>query len=261
MKYGFIGCGNMGSAIAKALSYTTNDMILSDRTGKVVSLAKELGCISGSPQFAADECDRLFLAVKPQVLPEVIAALAPILQRRKPVIISMAAGIEIKKIEQLIGAQLPIIRIMPNTPVLVGKGTTVYCYNDVVTDKILADFINDMKPCGLLDHIPEKLIDAASAVSGCGPAYAYMFVEALSDAAVACGIPRDKALTYAANMLLGAAQMVLETQQHPGALKDAVCSPGGSTIAGVKVLENEGFRGSVMDCIVAAYRRTQELGE
>lgn len=261
MKYGFIGCGNMGSAIAKALSKTTHDIILSDRTGKVASLAKDLGVHCDAPQTVAEVCDRLFLAVKPQVLPEVLAELSPILHKKKPVIISMAAGMEISKIEQLIGISLPIIRIMPNTPVLVGNGTIVYCCNNAVTDEIVADFLNDMKQCGLLDRIPEKLMDAASAVSGCGPAYAYMFVEALSDAAVSCGLPREQAITYAANMLLGAAQMVLQTNQHPGVLKDAVCSPGGSTIAGVKVLEEEGFRGAVMDCIVAAYHRTQELGK
>ena len=260
MKYGFIGCGNMGSAIAKALSKTTHDIILSDRTGKVAVLAKELGVQSDTPRAVAEVSNRLFLAVKPQVMPEVLAELSPILQKQKPIIISMAAGIEISKIEQLIGTHLPVIRIMPNTPVLVGSGTILYCFNDAVTDEIIADFLNDMKPCGLLDSIPEKLVDAASAVSGCGPAYAYMFVEALSDAAVSCGLPREQAITYAANMLLGAAQMVLQTNQHPGVLKDAVCSPGGSTIAGVKVLEEEGFRGAVMDCIVAAYHKTQELG-
>lgn len=261
MKYGFIGCGNMGGAIASALSHSTRDMILSDRSGKVAALAEKLGCHSASVKHAATESDRLFLAVKPQVISSVIEELAPILRENKPLIITMAAGIEIKRIEQLIGLKLPVIRIMPNTPVMVGCGTILYCYNDAVTEDLLEDFIMDMAPCGLLDYTPEHLIDAASAVSGCGPAYAYMFIEALSDAAVACGIPRSKAINYAANMLSGAAQMVLQTGVHPGALKDAVCSPGGSTIEGVKVLEEEGLRGAVIDCIIAAYHRTVELGK
>lgn len=261
MKYGFIGCGNMGSAIAKSLCNVTNDMILSDRSGKVVTLAQQLGCKVGTIQLVAKESERIFLAVKPQMLPSVLDELASILREKKPIIISMAAGIEIRKIEQLIGEKLPIIRIMPNTPVLVGCGTILYCCNDAVTEEVLTDFIQDMCPCGFLSNIPEHLIDAASAVSGCGPAYAYMFIEALSDAAVACGLPRDTALMYASHMLFGAAKMVIETGEHPGVLKDAVCSPGGSTIAGVKVLEEEGMRGAVIDCIIAAYHRTQELGK
>ena len=113
----------------------------------------------------------------------------------------------------------------------------------------------------MLDSIPESLIDAASALSGCGPAYAYMFIDALADGAVACGVPRDKALRYAANTLIGASKMVLETGTHPGQLKDAVCSPGGSTIMGVKTLEDHNFRGAVIDCVHAAYVKTKELGK
>ena len=261
MKYGFIGCGNMGSAIAKVLSRSTSDMLLSDRSGKAKILAEQLNCRYASAQDIARECERIFLAVKPQGMAEVISQIAPILQERKPVIVTMAAGVEIQKIEQMIGTKLPLIRIMPNTPVLIGCGTILYCCNEAVSQETLDDFLNDMKYCGLMDYIPERLIDAGSAVSGCGPAYAYMFIEALSDAAVSCGIPRDKSMTYAAAMMHGAAQMVLHTGQHPGVLKDAVCSPGGSTIAGVKVLEEEGFRGAVMDAIITAYHRTQELGK
>ena len=119
----------------------------------------------------------------------------------------------------------------------------------------------DLQFAGMLDPLEEKLIDAACAVSGCGPAYAYMFLEAMADGAVSCGVPREKALRYATATLEGAAQMLLQSGQHPGQLKDAVCSPGGSTIAGVKVLEEQGFRGTVMDAIIAAYRRNQELGK
>lgn len=261
MKYGFIGCGNMGGAIAQALSNSTKDILLSNRSGRAGVLASRLGCAVGNNEQIARECDRVFLAVKPQVLESVLTPLTHILRSTKPVIISMAAGVEIQKIERIIGIELPIIRIMPNTPVLVGCGTILYCSNAAVSNTVLTDFLSDMTPCGLLDPIPEHLIDAASAVSGCGPAYAYMFIEALADGAVACGVPREKAYLYASNMLSGAAQMIQKTGQHPGALKDAVCSPGGSTIAGVRALEAHNFRGAVIDCMIDAYRKTTELGK
>lgn len=260
MKYGFIGCGNMGGAIARALSKTTKNITLSDPYA-AKELAKELECQIGTNEETAATCDCLFLAVKPQVLNAVISPISAILAKHKPLIVTMAAGVEIKKIEEMVGAPLPIIRIMPNTPVSVGRGTILYCTNTLVSEIMLNTFLADMQFAGMLDPITENLIDAASALSGCGPAYAYMFIEALADGAVACGVPRAKALTYAANTLSGAAQMVLQTNAHPGALKDAVCSPGGSTIAGVRTLEENGFRGAVIDCIQSAYIRTKELGK
>ena len=261
MKYGFIGCGNMGSAIAKALSKTASEMMLSDRSGKAKLLAGDLCCAYGSTLNVAQECDRIFLAVKPQMMADVLAPLQAVLQERKPLIITMAAGLTMEKIENMIGAPLPLIRIMPNTPVAVGCGMTQYCYNNLVDEKLLDSFLADMRYCGRLDQLDEKLIDGASALSGCGPAYMYMFIEALADGAVACGVPRTKAIEYAAATMIGAAEMVLQTGQHPGTLKDAVCSPGGSTIAGLKALEEHGFRGAVMDCISAAYKRSLELGK
>ena len=260
MKYGFIGCGNMGGAIARALRKSTADITLCDPFA-ATALAAELGCKADENTAVAENCQSIFLAVKPQILEKAIAPIAAILQEKKPLLITMAAGVEIKKIEAMVGTPLPVIRIMPNTPVMVGNGTILYCRNELVTEEMLNGFLADMQYAGLLDPIAENLIDAASALSGCGPAYVYMFIEALADGAVACGVPRAKAMTYAANTLAGAAQMVMQTGQHPGALKDAVCSPGGSTIAGVKALEKHGFRGAVMDCIQNAYIRTKELGK
>ena len=150
---------------------------------------------------------------------------------------------------------------MPNTPTAIGKGVIQYCHNDLVKEEMLHDWLQDMRFCGLLDSLEERLIDAASALSGSGPAYMYVLLEALSDGAVACGIPRAKAMEYAAMTMAGAAEMYLATKQHPGALKDAVCSPGGSTIAGIRELENHGFRAAAMDCVIATYRRNQELGK
>ena len=176
------------------------------------------------------------------------------------IFVSMLAGTSLDRLAELLGGEKKIIRIMPNTPCAVGKGLTLVSANSRVTAEELADFKALMAKSGLLDDLPEHLIDAASAVSGCGPAYVYMFVEALADGAVKCGVPRAKAIRYAAQMLLGSAELVLESGEHPGALKDAVCSPGGSTIAGVAALEDRGFRGAAMAAVEAAYKRTKELG-
>ena len=172
----------------------------------------------------------------------------------------MIAGVEIEKIEAYAGCHLPVIRIMPNTPTAIGKGVIQYCCNELVTKEMLEDWLMDMRYCGLVDPLDEKLINAASALSGSGPAYLYVMLEALADGAVACGIPRKRAMEYAAMTMAGAAEMYLQTGKHPGELKDAVCSPGGSTIVGIRALEQHGFRGAVMDCILATYQRNRELG-
>lgn len=261
MKYGFIGCGNMGGALAKALRKSTDSILLSDPSPAAMDLAKELGCTMADNVETVKQCERLFLAVKPQIMELVLTPLQAVLAEKKPLLITIAAGLEIAKIESFAGCKLPIIRIMPNTPVAVGKGMITYCANELVTREMIDDFLADMQYAGKLDAIPEKLIDAASALAGCGPAFMYMFIEALADGAVACGLPRQNAIAYAAATMAGAAEMVLTTGTHPGALKDAVCSPGGSTIEGVKTLEENGFRGAAMDCVVAAYKRSMELGK
>lgn len=261
MKYGFIGCGNMGGAIARALSGTTKEIMVSDRSGRARAFAEELGIVYSDAASVAARCDRIFIAVKPHMVQEVLAPLQKTLEKRKPLLITMAAGLEIARLEQLAGGAMPVIRIMPNTPTAIGKGVIPYCRNALVDDGTLNDWLEDMRLCGLLDALEERLIDAASALSGSGPAFMYMFLEALADGAVACGIPRDKAIQYAAMTMAGSAEMVLATRQHPGALKDAVCSPGGSTIVGVQTLENHGFRGAAMDCVIDTYRRNKELGK
>ena len=260
MKYGFIGCGNMGGALARALTKTTKDVIISDPSAYAQELAAQMDCEYGSNDEAA-RCDRVFLAVKPNILESVLASLRPILKSHKPLLISMAAGVSIESIEAYAGTELPVIRIMPNTPAAVGKGMITYCCNDLVDEDTVEDFLTDMCMAGHFDRLDEKLMEAATAVAGCGPAYVYMMIEAMADGAVACGLPRAKAQLYAAMTLSGAAEMVLKSGQHPGALKDAVCSPGGSTIAGVRTLEEQGFRGAVIDCVVDAYHKTQDLGK
>ncbi|MBR4291892.1 MAG: pyrroline-5-carboxylate reductase [Oscillospiraceae bacterium] len=257
MKYGFIGCGNMGGAIAKALASKGADLAVTDRSGK----AKALGFPYTSAEDIAANAERIFLGVKPHMMKGVLEKLRPILQEKKPLLITMAAGLAMEKIDEMAGGGFPVIRIMPNTPTAIGMGVIQYCANEVVGEDVLSDWLADMAPCGLLDMLDESLIDAASALSGSGPAYMYVFMEALADGAVACGIPRQKAYEYAAMTMAGSAQMYLQTKQHPGALKDAVCSPGGSTIAGVKALEEGAFRASAINCVTATYKRNKELGK
>lgn len=261
MKYGFIGCGNMGGAIARAVSRSTKDIAIADRSGKGKSLAAELGITYSDNATIAATCDRIFLAVKPYFMEDVLKALQPILAEKKPLLITMAAGLTISQIEAFAGCHLPVIRMMPNTPTAIGKGVTQYCCNDLVDKAVLGDWLVDMAPSGLMDALDEGLIDAASAVSGSGPAYMYVFLEALADGAVTCGIPRAKAYEYAAMTMVGAAEMYLQTKTHPGALKDAVCSPKGSTIVGLRALEEKGFRAAAMDCVIATYNRNKEIGK
>lgn len=263
MKYGFLGCGNMGGAIAKALRTKTADILLTSKsTATACNLAKQLCCSwTEDNNTVAESCEILFLAVKPQMMQGVLAPLCDTLQKKKPLLVSMAAGLSLKQIEDMAGGNLAVVRIMPNTPAQIGKGMTTYCKNALVTDQQMRDLLEDLSAAGRFDAIEEKLMDAASAAAGCTPAYAYMFIEAMADGAVSCGLPRAKAIKYAAAALAGAAEMVLQTEEHPGKLKDAVCSPGGSTIAGVRALEESGFRGAVMDAIIAAWKRNQELGK
>ena len=236
MTIGFIGAGNMGGALAIAAAKAVGgeNLLITDLdTQKAAALATAEG---------------------------VLTALRPALTVREtaPVLISMAAGLSIACIKEWSGG-LPVIRIMPNTPVAVGAGMILYTADDTVTAEQKAAFADSMAQAGRLDEIPEKLMDAGSCVSGCGPAFAYLFIEALADGGVECGLPRAKALDYAAQTVLGAAQMVLQTRRHPGDVKDAVCSPGGTTIAGVHALEAGGFRSLAMDAVTAAYDRTMEL--
>lgn len=261
MKYGFIGCGNMGGAIAKALSKATKDIAITDRSGKAKSLAKELGCQYTDAQTIATNCERIFLAVKPQMMESVLYPLREILSTQKPLIITMAAGLTTDRIEAMCGTSLPVLRIMPNTPVIVGKGMIPYCCNRLVDSIVLESVLEDLRFAGKMDALDEELMDASTALSGSGPAYMYLFLEALADSAIACGLPGDKALVYAAMTMAGAAEMAITSGKDPGVLKDAVCSPGGSTIEGINALEENGFRETIAACVRAAYHKNIELGK
>lgn len=264
MKIGFIGCGNMGSALASATikAVGCTDIYVSDfLPEKAKDFCDATGANISTNEEIAKECDYIFLGVKPLVMDKTIDEVNHIWKDRVDdfTVVSMAAGLSIGAIEKMIGSQVPVIRIMPNTPCSVGEGVVLYTTNDKVSALKAEAFEKILSKCGRVDRIPENLIDAASAVSGCGPAFVYLFIEALADGGVLCGLPRDKALSYAAQTVKGAAEMVLETGIHPGALKDAVCSPGGTTIEGVKALEDGGFRANAMEAVTAAYEKTLKL--
>ena len=262
--FGFIGCGNMGGALLEAVAKQVDASrirITDQSVEKTSGYCERLGVTATDLETLVKTSDYIFLGVKPQAFASLFETLAPMLAMRenKPVLVSMAAGVSVAAVEGLAGGKCPVIRIMPNTPVLVGEGMILYTHNELVDAQMIDTFLNAMKDAGKTDAIAEEKIDAASALSGCGPAFVYMFAEALADGAVECGLPRDRAMLYAAQTLLGASKLLLESGKHPGELKDAVCSPGGTTIAGVHALENGGLRACAMDAVNAAYQRTLEL--
>ncbi|MDO4608439.1 MAG: pyrroline-5-carboxylate reductase [Clostridia bacterium] len=260
MKYGFIGCGNMGGALACALAKTTKNIMLADFDNqKAETLAQKLGVTVGDNKTIAAECDRIFLGVKPQMMADMLSGVKDSLNKNT-VLVSMAAGLTTDKISELSGG-LPVIRIMPNTPVSVGEGVILYCSKGVSND-IVDDFVNDMTHGGRLYAIDEALIDAGCSVSGCGPAFMYTFASAVAKGGAECGLSQKQSIEFAAATMAGAAKMLLENQDKtPEQLTDAVCSKGGSTIEGVNVLRNSDFEKIVTDCIKAAYKRNIEFGK
>ena len=257
MKLAFIGTGNMGGALARAAALEEdNELLLVNRhPEKAEKLRAEIGGAVTDHAGAVAGADLLFLGVKPVVLPTLCETLRTLLQKREGrfVVVSMVAGVPIRKLQDELGEHLPIIRIMPNTPVAVGEGMILYSCSEKVREEEVQSFLRAMRYAGCFMKIEERLMEAGMAVSGCGPAYVDLFVEALADAAVACGLPRKDAIRLAAQMVLGSAKLILESGRHPGELKDAVCSPGGTTIQGVRALEARGFRSAVFEAVMAAY--------
>lgn len=262
--FGFIGTGNMGGALARAVRKKVHGsrILLANRTpDKAGQLAGELDARHSDNAVIAQNAHYIFLGVKPQMMEDLLAEIAPILNRRSDrfLLVTMAAGLTIARIQTMAGGSYPVIRIMPNTPVSVGEGMILYACSPEVAEAEEQSFLDACSEAGRFRPLPEHLIDAGSAVCGCGPAFADLFLEALADGGVACGLPRACALEFAAQMLAGAAKLALESGQHPGMLKDAVCSPGGTTIQGVRKLEEAGFRGAVINAVIAAYEKTLEL--
>ena len=231
---GFLGCGNMGGAIARAVCKAVDPkkVFLANRTAaKAQALAKELGCKTATNAEVAGDCDLIFLAVKPQMMEALLQPLKFTFDERPSrfVLCSMAAGLSIARIQEMAGEDFPVIRIMPNTPASVGEGMIQYCSSNVTAEEEEA-FLRIMAPAGRLDAVPESLIDAASCVSGCGPAWVYQFIEALADGGVKEGLTRDVAYELAIQTVLGSAKLLKDTGMHPGQLKDMVTSPAGTTI-------------------------------
>ena len=260
-KAGFIGCGNMGGALARAAASSIGGeqiAVCDSDKAKSSLLCKECGATELLFEEIIDTCEFVFLGVKPQAMSNVLTPYTKQINDSTAIIVTMAAALTIDYFEKQLGITRPIIRIMPNTPAAVGEGMILFDGNKLVTNEMFSEFCKILNNAGKLDNLSEHLIDAGSAVSGCGPAFAFMFAEALADAGVECGLPRDKALLYAAQMLKGSAELILQ-EGNPAVLKDRVCSPGGTTIAGVHALENGAFRAAAMNAVTSAYKRTLEL--
>ena len=254
----------MGGALASAIAKTENALFLSDvDAAKASALADRLGATCLSVCELVAQCDMVLIGVKPQGLAALAEEIAPLVKKRagEITLVSMCAGVSLEKLSALFGAEAKIIRIMPNTPAAVGEGMILYVPGALCMEADVALFLSALAPAGKLSLIAEDKIDAASAVSGCGPAFAYMFAQGMAEGGVLCGLSYADALAFAAKTMVGAGQMILEGIGHPEALKDAVCSPAGSTIEGVRVLENAAMRGALIEAVASAYKRTKELGK
>lgn len=262
-KIGFIGVGNMGGALARAAAKCDGIKILvSDLDArKAAAIADEIGAEVATAEKIAAECKMVFLGVKPAGIADTLGEIASELRESGAVVVSMAAGVSTEIIESTLRFDAPVLRIMPNMPVSVGSGMILLARGRAARDEDVVLLRRVLLAAGMIDELPERLIDAGTAVSGCGPAFVYMFIEAMADGGVKCGLTREAAIRYATETLIGAASVVRVTAKHPEELKDAVCSPGGSTIEGVHALEAGAFRATVIDAVVSAYERTRELGK
>lgn len=258
MTIAFIGTGNMGGALARAAAKSPlcDRLLLANRSPeKAERLAAETGASVTDNRGAAAQAEVLFLGVKPQGLERMVEGIRDVLAaQERCVVVSMAAGWTLAELTELLGG-LPVVRILPNIPVAVGEGVTLLCASDKVTAKEKALVRDLLAPSGMVAELGEEQMEAASGITGCGPAFAAMFIDALADGAVACGLPRREAIAFAAQMLAGSARTLLATGEHPDALRDRVCSPGGSTIQGVRKLEERAFRAAVTDAVIATYEK------
>ena len=248
--FGFIGTGNMGGALARAARkrLSGGEILLANRSAaKAEALAQELDCRAVDNAAVAAGADYIFLGVKPYMVAGLMEKIGPVLAARKDrfVLVSMAAALTIPDLRERGCRDWPLIRIMPNTPSAIGEGVIFYTCDGVTAEEEAA-FLENMAGAGRLLPLDDHLMDAGSAVAGCGPAFVDLFIEAMADGGVACGLTRPM-------------RLMRETGRHPGALKDAVCSPGGATIQGVRALEAGGFRSAVMEAVIAAYEKSAEM--
>lgn len=263
----------MGTALMKAAAKqcgAANIGFSDTDSDKAHAAAASLGAIEyANNKEAALGGTYLVLAVKPQVAQAVLKELAPVFARRSAdkdplILVSVVAGLSMDSMYSCLGMDTeqniqPVIRLMPNTPALVSKGIIALSASAACSEEQISELERCLSKAALIDRIEEKFMNAVTALSGSGPAFVYIFIEALADAGVRVGLPRDKALSYAARTVLGSAAMVEENGKHPAALKDAVCSPAGTTIAGVCALEDKGFRSAAIAAVEAAYKRACEL--
>lgn len=264
MKIGFIGCGNMATAMINGILESgfadAKEVMASAKTsGTQKKITEELKILCGTSNAeVAEFADVLFLAVKPQYYAEVIGEIKNVV-REEEIVVSIAPGKTLEWLSGQFGKERKIIRTIPNTPAMVKEGMMALCKNHLVTQEE-ADQVCSL--CGSFaktEWVPEHLMDVVTSVSGSSPAYVYIFIEAMADAAVADGMPRAQAYKFAAQAVLGSAKMVLETGKHPGELKDAVCSPGGTTIEAVRVLEEKGFRSAVIEAMKACTKKSRGM--
>lgn len=263
MKISCIGTGAMGGAIMRAVckKFDVKNIKVTDKnTAFGEAFAKETGCkFVKTNKEAVTDSDYIFLAVKPQFLGEVFDEIKDNISE-KSVVVSMAAGVKIEKL-QTWAPKARFVRMMPNVCAQIGQAMTAVTPGEKISDKELNDVKEILSSAGKVEQVPEKLMDCVTAVSGSGPAFVFMFIEAMADAAVRCGMPRAQAYTYAAQTVYGSAGMVLESGKHPAVLKDMVCSPAGTTIEGVAALEENGMRNAVIKAVTAACDRSVELGK
>lgn len=262
-KIGIIGIGNMGSAIMKGLLhvYEKDDIVFTDvNTEKCAMLEAETGAhYAASNAECANQAKYILLAVKPQYFDPVLKNIRNVVTEEN-VIISIAPGITIGELKEKLGIEKRVVRAMPNTPALLGEGMTGVCYDEALFDEEEKAAIESIfRSFGKMRKVEERLMSAVVCVSGSSPAYVYMFIEALADSAVKYGLPRDAAYEMAAQAVYGSAKMVLETGEHPASLKDQVCSPGGTTIAGVAKLEEYGFRNAVIKAGDACFAKSENI--
>jgi pyrroline-5-carboxylate reductase len=265
-RIGFLGAGQMATALArgflKAGLVTADQIVAVDVFAAAADRFRQEtgGKTLSTPSEVAQQSDVLFLAVKPQHMSDVLSALSTSLESRH-LVVSIAAGVTLATLSAGLGASCRIVRVMPNTPCLIGVGASAFSRGGAATADDAAVVAQLLSAVGLAVELPEKHLDAITGLSGSGPAFAYVMIEALSDGGVRMGLPRQLATDFAAQTLAGAAQMVLATGKHPGELKDAVASPGGTTIAGLHALEQGGLRGTLMNAVQAATERARELSQ
>lgn len=261
---GFIGAGNMGGAMAKACAkIAENQVLIFDTNAKVYTTFENVPNIkvAESIEQLIEKCDYVVMSIKPQYYQEVGRQVKAAIEKEK-IVITVAPSYSLEDLKSLLGEKVKIVRTMPNTPALVGEGITAYCYDDtLVTEEELKDFIVYFGSFGKLIKVNETLMAGVVAATGSSPAYVYMFIEAMADAAVSFGIPRQAAYEMVAQAVKGSAQMVLETGQHPGVLKDAVTSPAGTTIKAVLAMEEAGFRNSVIKGMEACYQQVIDMSK